>query len=75
MLPLIIAGKCRDMMSIWELPLAGQIVAMSQAVGIIVPVTVAPGIDALFKMAHVNQDGLNVVATILLCISIVPIRF
>jgi hypothetical protein len=74
-LPLIIAGKCRDMMSLWELPLAGQIVAMAQAVGIIVPVTIAPGIDALFKLANVNQDGLNVVATILLCVSIIPMRF
>lgn len=48
-LPLEIAGRIRDKVSLWELPLAGQILGVAMINGIIVPIMVAPFFDLIYS--------------------------
>jgi len=72
-IPLVIAGKHRDKVAIWELPFAGQIIAVSQVVGIAVPCMFAPGMDLLIDLLFSGDDVFNFISAALILISIFPV--
>ena len=71
-IPLLIAGKYRDEVSFQSLPLAGQLLGMSQIVCIVVPVTIAVLIDFALK-SFLPQLILDICSILILLASIFPI--
>lgn len=68
-LPLEIAARHRDNVSLWDLPLAGQILGVAMIIGIAVPITFAPIMDLIFELV-VGDSGVQLVALVLHLLSI-----
>ena len=71
-LPLEVAGKIRDKVSLWDLPLAGQILGVAMINGIIVPIMIAPFFDLIYS-SYLPQEAVQLVAIFLHFLSIGPI--
>ncbi len=68
-IPLYIAGRYRDMNSAWELPLAGQMLAIMQIMALVLPSIIAPAMFILFRTI-IGQKSL---ALVMLLISVLPL--
>lgn len=78
-LPLVIAGRYRDRVDVKSLPLAGQLLAASQVISILVPVSIAPFINWCFGGDDDSQTELQetIEQIFVICIltaSLYPIR-
>jgi hypothetical protein len=68
-IPLYIAGRYRDMNSAWELPLAGQMLAIMQIVALVLPSIIAPAMFILMP----TTVGRKSLALGMLVISVLPL--
>lgn len=76
-LPLVIAGRYRDRVDVKALPLAGQFLAASQVISILVPVTIAPFINYCFgesDQTELQETIEQVFIVLILTASLYPIR-
>ena len=83
-LPLYIAGRYRDMNSVWELPLAGQMLAVVQIFALWIPLMLAPVVLGLFYAIVPSQNnsetpgpktGSKFIVLIILIFSVLPLRY
>ena len=71
-MPLVIAGKHRDVSSPWELPLAGQLLAISAVVVLVIPRSLAVFLNAaLFQFISFGWQKLTI--SVLELISLLPL--
>ena len=71
-LPLEIAARHRDKNSLWELPLAGQMLSVAMIIGIAVPILFAPVLDTFLNQIF-TDTGVQIVALLLHLLSMVAL--